>query len=193
MTVFADQLDLRTAVLETVGRTDISDVFTRLTLMAEAAFSRRLRTRDQMTNTVLTMASGTVPLPPDLQEIIGVYSAAGCEYHMRPVQDSHGTGRTYSIDGDNMTSGGLSGDLRVDYYAKIPTITAALTDSNWLLQRYPTIYLYGVAFEAAKYIRDKELAADMLALLKDAYLDAEIDDERTRYSRARIRVQGVTP
>lgn len=193
MTVFADFLDLRTAVLEEAKRTDLADVFPRLVALAEGAFSRRLRLREQMTSTTLTIASGSVALPTDLVAINGVYNANGCEYVQQPIHAVKPSGYFYAVDGVNLVTSTLTGDVLVDYFAKIPTITASMTSSNWLLQRYPEIYLYGVAFELSKHIRDKEAAADNLGLLRAAYDDAEADDEQIRYSRARVRVQGVTP
>lgn len=193
MAVFADYLDLRTAVIEQVGRSSISDVFPRLTLMAEDALNRKLRLRDQMTSTTLTLTSGTVPLPVDFLEVIGVYTPAGIEYVQQPAQSAKNNGCFFTIDGSNLKIHGYSGDVELEYYAALPTITGSMTGTNWLLSKFPQTYLYAVAFEAAKFMRDRDLASDMAGLLGVVLDDAKIDDERARYSRSRVRVQGYTP
>lgn len=192
MTAFADLLDLRTAVVEQVGRPDIADVFPRLVALAEAAFNRKLRARDQITTATLTLASGTVALPSDYAEMIGVYDGNGNEYVQQPQQAAHMDRCYYAINGSNLTLYGYSGDVTTQYYATIPALSD-MTDSNWLLQKYPGVYLYGVATEAAKWMRDRELASDMAGLLQGEITDLRADDETARYSRARVRVQGVTP
>lgn len=193
---FDDLLDLRTAVIEHVGRPDIADVFPRLVKLAEAAFNRRLRMRDQITSTTVTIASGTANLPSDFAEIIGLYDSNGAEYVQRPLHSvkQSGTRPFYAISGSTIVTNGYDGDRTLEYYAKVPTLTdGGMTDTNWLLTKYPTIYLYGVGFEAAKYVKDVELSQATAQLLKDAVEDAEGDDFRSRFSRARVRVAGNTP
>lgn len=193
MAAFSDLLDLRTATIEQVGSPEIADIFPRLVTLAEARFNRELRLRDQITEATLTLASGTAALPSDFLEMIGVYNAAGCEYVQQTLQQNKVMDGYYAISGGNLIRKGYSGDLLAQYYAAIPTITSSMTASNWLLSKYPGIYLYGVAFEAAKSIRDKEMAADMGGLMQGEISEARADDERSRYSRARVRIAGVTP
>jgi hypothetical protein len=201
MTAFTDALDLRTAVVEHVRRPDITDVWTRLVLLAEVGFNRKLRCREQVTRTTLTLASGSVALPSDFAELIGVYNANGQEYIQQPLQmvketnpgGMYGANAYYAISGNALVSNGASGDRDVEYYAKVPTLSTSLTTSNWLLQKHPGLYLYGVALEAAKYMRDVELAQATKQLLDMEYHDVQADDDNARYSRARIRISGATP
>ena len=191
---FRDFLDLRTAVLEHVQRPDIADVFPRMVALAESRFNRLLRMREQMKTVTLTLTDKAVDLPADFSELIGVYGAGGMEYVQQSPQRVASTGNCYySIEGAQLIAPSIGGDLTVSYYATLPPLTATLTTSNWLLARYPDIYLYGVGFEAAKYARDAELAQLSKFMLDDAIATAMTDDTRARYSRARVRVAGVTP
>lgn len=192
---FTDFLDLRTAVLEHVGRADIADVFPRLVKLAEARFNRELRMTDQITSATVTFTSGTAPLPSDFAEAIGLYNASGYEYVQTPPQSvkPSNTASYYSVVGSNLEANGVSEDRTLQYYAQIPTITDSMTDTNWLLAKYPGLYLYGVAYEAAKYIRDVELVQVTKALFDAEMIEARTDDQRSRFSRARVRVQGATP
>jgi len=190
---FADFLDLRTAVIEHVARPDIADVMPRLTQLAETDFNRCFRLRDQITTTTITPVDGLAPLPADYLEMIGVFDANRCEYIQQPLQPVRAENEYYSIDGANIVIPGVQSELTVQYYAQLPTISLNMTDTNWLLQKHPDVYLYGVGLEAAKYIRDLDLVAATRQLYDIAKQEVYTQDERERYSRARVRVTGVTP
>lgn len=191
---FADFIDLQTAVVEHVRNPSIADVFPRLVRLAEVTFNRRLRCREQITTTTLTVTGGAAALPGDYAALLGVFDAAGVELIQQPVQalQEQQTRGYYGLSGSNVIA---KNDevLSLIYYAKVPTITDSLTDTNWLLQKHPGVYLYGVGLEAAKYLRDAETAQATMP-----FLDMEIDaangqDAQERYGRVRVRVAGVTP
>lgn len=193
-TAFRDFLDLRTAVVEYVKRPDIADVFPRLLAMAESRLNRDLRMREQMTTTTLSLIDGVVDLPDDFAEMLGVFNGTGQEYVQQSLQ--HIASRSscnYSIEGGQIVAPLIGGDLTVSYYAKIPPLAETLTTTNWLLERYPDVYLYGVGFEASKYVRDSDLAQASKFMLDDSISTAMADDTRARFSRTRVRVAGVTP
>lgn len=192
---FADYLDLRTAVIEQCGYPDIADVFDRLTLLSEVTLNRLLETRDQVQSATVIFAGGNATLPDDFHKAIGLYTAAGVELVQQPLQITKRTHTQYfyAVDAGGLVSKHADGDLMLEYYAKIPTLTTSMTTTNWLLENYPSVYLYAVAYEAAKYKRDRELAADMKALRGDEIDDLMSADFDMRYSRARVRVAGVTP
>lgn len=188
-----DFIDLRTAVIEHVGRPDIVDVFPRLVRLAEAMLNRRVRTRDMVTSQGLTFTSGVADLPVDFLEPIGLFDTAGREYIQQPLQGARMNGASYALNDTSLTIAGHSGALTLQYYAAIPTINGSATSTNWLLTKYPSVYIYSVGLEAAKYLRDVDLAQTTKAILDMELADLDADDFRARYSRARVRVQGVTP
>lgn len=194
MTAFADFLDLQTAVVEHVGNPSIADVFPRLVKLAEVTFNRRLRCREQITTASVVVTGGVGALPSDFQDVIGVYDGAGIEYIAQPLQvlkETQSRGY-YAISGSNLVTKNDE-TLTLEYYAKVPTITDSLTDTNWLLQKHPGLYLYAVGAEAAKYLKDVELAQATLALADLEFAAAAAEDGQQRYSRARVRTAGVTP
>lgn len=178
MAAFADALDLRTAVVEAVGTASIVDVFPRLLAMAEDEINMESRHRRQITSTTLTFVDGEAAIPADFLEFVD--AARDLDY------------RT-AVDGDNFTILDFSGDREIFYFAKIPTITTNLTTTSWLLTYYPKVYLYAVAIEAAKHIRDKDMALAFAPLLSDAMRKMKADSDKARFAHAVVRVQGVTP
>lgn len=195
MTAFADFLDLRTAVIEHVGRAEIADVMPRLTALAEADFNRRIRHGVQVATDTLVFTGGIAPLPADYLEVIGIYNDLGHEYPLQSIQRTRASrARTMAtIVGQSVRIEGFEGDLNLDYYAQIPTITTAMNATNWLLQRYPDVYLYGVGVEAAKHVRDADLAQVIGGLYQAALNNLHIDDDSERYARAQVRIAGCVP
>jgi len=196
MASFQNYIDLRFAVSDHVGNRAISDVFPRLVQMAEDDFNQRFRTRYQITDATLTFVDGVAPLPADFLEILHVYGTNG--YQMRAGQQAGfrrvGSGFSqYQIGASDITIYGFSGDRDIQYYAAIPTLTSSATATNWLLERYPSVYLYGVGLQAAKHLRDVDLATATDQLYTYAIGSMKVDDERARWSGSIVRVQGQNP
>ncbi|GHA15147.1 hypothetical protein GCM10007989_07380 [Devosia pacifica] len=176
MSAFQNIIDLRFAVSDHVGNRAISDVFPRLVELAEDDFNSRLRTRQQLVEATLFFEDGMSPLPPDFLEIY------------------RGTHRQrYEVDGFNITMRCTAGDHTIQYYGKLPSLTCSPTATNWLLRDYPSVYLYGVALQAAKFLKDAELAIATSSLYGEAIKLLRIDDKRARYSDAVVRVGGLNP
>lgn len=191
---FTDYIDLQTAVIEQVRSPDIADVMPRLVRLAEARFNRDLRTRDMMAQATVTFASGTAALPADFLAAIGLFDTSGFEYHEQPIhlmKQGHEYGH-YAISGANILCN-TDGPKTLNYYASIPTITLSMTTTNWLLTKFPGVYLYGVSTEAAKHMRDVEGASAFKALYDMELAEAKAADADARYSRARVTLTGVTP
>lgn len=191
---YADLLDLQTAVIERVKNVSIADVFPQLVKLAESSFNRRLRCREQITTASVVIASGTASLPADFEEVIGVFDSAGREYIAQPVQalQEAQTRGYYAISGSSIIAKNDE-TLSLTYYARIPTITDSMTDTNWLLARHPGLYLYAVIFEAAKHLADGEMAQAVAPVMEMEFQAVDAADASNRYARARVRVQGPTP
>lgn len=190
----SDFLDLRTAVIEQIGNADITDVFPRLVKFAENDFNRRLRCREQITDTTLTVSSGSAAIPADLMEIIDLSTSAGVEQvQLSPQKYEKANPKTgfFTVMASTILAADATYDFR--YYAKVPTITDSMTDTNWLLAKHPELYLYAVAEKAAKHIGNVELAQMSGSLAETEYNMVAGQDYAERYARARVRVAGVTP
>lgn len=196
MAVFADYLDLRVAVAEHVGNRNITDVMSRLTQSAEAWLNQKLRAREQITAATLTFTSGQASLPADYLEMIAVYDSfrrpliQGTLMDVKRVCSEYWR---YAIDGSNIIIYGIDGTRDVEYYAALPTLTTSVSTTNWLLTKYPHVYLYAVGLEAAKFLRDSELIQATDALLQRAISDLKIDDDRALWGNASARPDMVMP
>ena len=135
MAAFADFIDLQTAVVEHVGTAKIADVFPRLVQLAEVNFNRRLRCRDMVTTSTVTVTAGVGALPADFIAAIGVYNAAGFEYVQQPLQAVKTTDTThyYAISGGNIVTKIADATLSLEYYAKVPTLAGGFTTTKIVL------------------------------------------------------------
>jgi hypothetical protein len=196
MAAFNDALDLKTAVGDHLGNRSISDVWPRLVQQAETLLNQRLRTTWQVTSDTLTFASDEADLPADFLEMIDVYGPCGYRMHSGLRSDVKRPGMSYSrysIGGGKIYIRGFTGDKDILYYAAIPTISGSLSASNWLLERNGDLYLYAVGLEAAKFLKDVDLAQATRALFEDSYKALKIADDRQRWSNGIVRVAGMTP
>jgi hypothetical protein len=193
---FQDYLDLRIGVSEHVGNRAISDVFPRLVKLAETTLNKKLRTRKQMTTATLTFTNGVAALPTGCLEIISLFGPNKEPLRatsLADVQFPRSSYGQYAIDNLNVVIYGLTGTRNLRYFAALPTLTTSPTTSNWLLADHPQVYLYAVGFEAAKFLRDPELAAMTDQLFSNALDEIKIDDDRTRWANGVVRMQAATP
>ena len=194
---FADYLDLKVAVAEHAGNRNLSDVMDRFTLMAEAWLNQKLRAREQMTDATITFTNGVAPVPADFLEMISLFDPQGCALVAGSIADTkwpNSQYRRYAIDGSTVLMYGLNGDSRnISYYQSLPTLTTSSSTTNWLLTKYPHVYLYAVGMEAAKFLRDANLSQATSTLLTAALADMKVDDDRARWSNATVRPAMVMP
>lgn len=196
MAALADALDLKFAVSDHVGNRAISDVWPRLVQQAETQLNQRVRTVWQVTDDTLTFTGGEATLPGDFLEMLHVYGLNGYQMRAGMRTDQHRPGMshtTYSIGAGKAYIRGFTGDRDIQYYAALPTLSASLSASNWLLEQSPDCYLYGVGLQAAKFLKDVEMAQATDQLLGFALQALKIEDERQRWSNGVVRVQGLTP
>lgn len=175
MGALLDWLDLRFAVSDIVGTREISDVIKRLTLTAETKLNTKLRTQWQIKGFAPAWVGNEAPLPADYLEL-------ACSDNRISAVNGTLSRRPYcTVPGD------------VEYYAALPTLTASLTTSNWLLDRFPQAYLYAVAEKAAVHLTNAELALAMGAALEAELHQIRTADERGRWGNHSVRVGGLTP
>lgn len=82
--------------------------------------------------------------------------------------------------------------MEITYYARIPALTA--TDpSNWLIDKAPDVYLYGLVEEIAIWERDAAKAGAAETLKRQAIAGLGLADERLRWGNGEIAIGGPTP
>lgn len=179
--------DLKAAVADALARSDLTSQITDAITMAEAIFNHGegkeddpmriepIRTRDMETTASVTVTSESGTLPTDFLAPISVYSAADAERELDYITPADykrffpagqsTNAEFYTIKGSTIVT---SDSVSMLYYAKI----AALSDSattNWLLTKYPNIYLTGALYQIyAVTIHNGERAAAYRGMMVSA-------------------------
>lgn len=170
-----DFLELRLAVGDLVGNRNISDMLAPLTKRAETVLNRRLRTMWQIEEFTPTWTDNEAALPADFLQLV--------ESNNRlRIGAGIVTRKPYYTCADDL-----------EYYAALPTITASPAGTNWLLTQFENAYLYAVGVEAAKHLRQPEVAMTTQSMLDAEIMAIKIEDDRARYSNRSVRVAGMTP
>jgi hypothetical protein len=192
----ANYTDLKAAITDFfMGRSDISSNADDFIALTEGLLNITLRCREMETTADLTPSSNVCTIPTDYLEYKRVVELSSIrrrlEYITEEAADELYPTRTaglashFIIIGDSLTALPLSSnDIELTYYQKVPGLTEA-APTNWLLTRFPNIYLSGCLFHAADFVKDQ---AEMA---KHGGLFAKYTDMLNGYD-ARAKLSGAT-
>lgn len=204
--------DLKAMIQDTLQRGDVAPAVPSWIRLAEARFNRELRVWQMITRATTTAAPGAgssfVTLPGEWLHAQNVQLNADSS-GVRPL--------TYITlqEADKLRAGGATSGARfytlhagqlelvpplkeeqeveLTYYAKVPALTTDYP-TNWLLETWPDLYLYGSLLHSAPYL-DNDARLPVWAGMHDKILEeARLQDARAETSgstpRARIRAIG---
>lgn len=185
-------------------RLDLAPLAGDFIALCEADLNRVLRTRRQITIEELALdADSRAALPDDYLEFRRLTALTTPRRTLDMVTTNYrddmypfrhaGYPSVFTIDGDGiLVLPASSDDVELEYYARI-TPLAEDNQSNWLLEEFPNIYLYGSLKHAAIFIGD-EGRTQVLGSMFNGLLDALVSSERAAiWSRGSARVNGATP
>lgn len=185
-----------------LDRADLAPMCGDFIALAEGDMNKHLRTREQLTAVTLMLdANGQAELPRDYltirQAVASVNPQSELELIVPPYEtqfsDRAGVPQYFSIDGKKITVWPKSaGEVRFTYFAKIP----ALSDdrpTNWLLDSYPNIYLYGSCMHAGIFMSDAERTIGMTSMFTSQIEALKDANEVAMYRGAAMRISGPTP
>jgi len=196
---------LKTAIANSLARTDLDPQIPNFIMLAEARLSRELETREQEKRATATLTAGDefTALPTDLRETrevkLNTTPNTILEY-MSPVAldsayPSGGNGKpaAYSIVGSEMKLRPIPDSGYTAEIIYIGSLTA-LSDTNTvntMLTRHPDAYLTGSLVEAYLYLMDDQRA--QLYDQKFSRIIEEIrkDEQRAHYGTGTLQIQSV--
>jgi hypothetical protein len=161
-----DKQSLEAAALNWMARTDITPNIADCIQLAEAYFNRRLRVR-QMENVVtITPTDGSLTLPADYLAWrrltwLGVPNV-DLEFVVPSVltrlypTEAAGNPSRFTIEAQFINVRPIDSiDCEFNYYSKIAPLNDP-TDSNWLLDAYPDLYLAGTLAWVNTLVQNQE-------------------------------------
>lgn len=174
---------LKTAILTWADRSDLTAVDDDFVNLADARIRKdfagqSIRVRDMETITDLTPSSGVVTLPTNflaMKRVLAVTSPVRrLEFRPQNWTDeaypdgASGNPSFYTVVGSSLYMFPLTtSDIRLTYYA-YPTALSDDDPTNWLLTKYPDVYLYAGLVELELYTGNTEGVAKWLAAYQAA-------------------------
>lgn len=161
--------DLQTSVANFLHRSDLTTIIPDLVQLAEAKLYKDIDAKLQDTILQLSTTTGveTVTLPTDFINMRSVvllstpnvtldYYAPDAYYTAKPW-NSAGAPTIYTIINNTVYLQDIPDanySLKVVYRAQVPSLVT--NNTNWLMTKFPNVYLYGTLCEAAPYMMNDE-------------------------------------
>ncbi len=190
--------DLQTSVANWMHRTDLTSMIPDFILMAEMKISHSIRSRYMEAPYLGTLTSGIAnfALPVDYSSMKGIkieYALDGSNnsgsilqllpynlirQYLSAPDATPGMPRYYTIEGPSIKMYPIPDQnylIYINYYQDVPSL--AVNNTNWVMTRYPMVYLYGALIEACTFIQDEERTQ-----LYQARFDSAIEDIWKNYT-----------
>jgi hypothetical protein len=184
---------LTTAVENWLDRDDYNARVPYFIALAEAHF-RRILVNPEREKRVTLAAGGAVDLPDDYDSARALYvtmtpSNALTQVSPSELYQRYGSAQAARPQVYSVTVGqivfGPSPDAdyaaKLIYNAKIPSLNAT-TQTNWLLDEHPDVYLYGALFQAEIFGWNDERATGFKTLMEETLDEINGVGNRRRYS-----------
>lgn len=161
---------LKTAIASWLARSDLTDNLQDFVTLFEAWANRNLRVRQMETLSTITTTDGSTNLPDDYlawrKLIWNASTEAAMEYvapemfHRFYPSSDDGTPRFFTIEGSTLKTRPVddSTGFVLNYYAKLDGLSAD-SDTNWLLDEHPDLYLAGSLVEANAFLLNPDHAS----------------------------------
>ena len=197
--------NLQTAIASwawNTGNADFTANVPDMIALLEARLNRELRVADMEATATITLTSGAGTLPTDFLEARRVVANTAPKAVLQlvppdfaddrfPYNDAAYPRYCTIIGSTIKTYPTSTADLTLAYFQRIPPL--ASNSTNWLLTKWPDVYLYGSLLEGADFMRDGEELQKFAARFSAAIESLRKSDQGARYANARARVSGPTP
>jgi hypothetical protein len=191
--------ELKNVIADTLNRQDISAVIPTFIKMAEAEIARKVRHWRQEKRVTLTLNEQFETLPGDWLETLKLYLDDGTNIIFSPVTEiskaklSKATGKPtmYTINAGEIEfypAPSQDYNLTMVYRARVPEL-ANDTDTNWILNDYPDVYLYAALAHSAPYLQDDDRLPVWLSLKNDAITSINSDSQAGKYSGTPLKMR----
>jgi hypothetical protein len=191
----ANYTDLVAAINGWLNRADMNTIAPDLIALAEAEFNRVLRCPEMEVRSTATMAGEALALPADY---IGLRSMSSdnCKFTYTSADDLFGMPSSYAGNPRHVAvSDGqfffrpapASGTVQIVYYQKIPAITVS-NATNWLLTKYPDLYLFGALVQAEFYNWNDARLPLIKARVEEIISQIEQATQKERYGGRALRM-----
>jgi len=173
--------ELQASIADFLNRTDLTDAIKDFITLCEASLNRDVEHWQREARTTFTVDSRYEDVPSDYWSTMRLY-LDGKDWPLQPMSqsemqserdatnDASGEPKYYAITAGQFEFYPTPGDSytgNLNYIQKIPALSDSNT-SNWLLDDYPDVYLYGSLVHSAGYLVEDERLRTWAALYDQA-------------------------
>ena len=159
--------ELQASIAGWLNRGDLTEPIKDFSALAESRFQDKLRAREMIVRDTLAVSSQYTALPESFVEmqqvsIASPYKKLGllnneqmAEQRERTI-DVPGIPSDFAVVGSELEispTPGTATTLNLVFFEKITPLSAA-APTNWLLTKYPDLYLFGALISSAPYLHD---------------------------------------
>lgn len=198
--------ELQTAVANWLNKSNLTSRIPEFIALAEGRLNRRLRSKEmESVSSGLTLTSGTdtYSLPANALTISKfVVTTGGVDYQLDQMSktllirkfpyNTPTIPSAFAMDGNQLIVRATPDgdyDYELSYYTAIPDLETNST--NWLLSRYPDVYLAGACLEGAHYVRNMRDVAYWESRFNQGIEEIKNLDKRDRWGGGSLRVRTI--
>jgi hypothetical protein len=190
--MIADWSELMVEVSQRIKDGSVMQRAAMITGLAEEELNKALRTAEmEAQDTIDLDATCAGPLPSDYLDVRAVTQGSTRLLRYPLAQLRAKTQCGYAIVGDSIITNGVTGEITLDYYARIPPLKE--NGTNWLLESEPEIYLYAVMKQAMLSNMNIEGGSAAGGYLADLLERKRLDDAHRRFGDTTFQFSGVAP
>jgi len=196
--------ELKSAVADFLNRQDLASAIPTFISLAESSFNRDIRHWRMDVRISITLDAQFVDLPSGWLETVKIVNSTGegpQELELIPLaemderrfasNDTAGAPRFYAINGGKIElyptpSEAFTASIT---YVQKPTALSTSNASNWLLENFPDVYLYGSLAHSAPYLQEDSRLGVWAALYQQALSAINLDSDRAKYSGTGLRMK----
>lgn len=195
-----DYSRLKEVIADWSNRADLSEQIPVFIELTEARLKRDLRDKVRMTQRAEAMVYGEYfPLPCDWCETIKViaddsvlrladsFNIERVELYSGPKYYRHSGDQLQLLPGTNISE---SDPIRFEMeYLAFPEALSDSNPSNWVLQTYPDLYIYGAMLQIAPYLQDDARIPVWTQAYGEAVSAANVASAKASGSGSALRLQ----
>lgn len=194
--------ELKTAISDFLNRDDLDAVVPTFISLAEARFNREVRHYDMVKRSTAAVDTQYSTPPGDWLETVRFHlidapvrdleliSQNDMAQMRQQSRNTLGVPRFYAITAGEFEfypspDGSYTGELV--YFSDVPALSDE-NPQNFLLRKYPDVYLYGALVHSAPYLDDDQRASTWAALYQSAVDAVNTTSDKARHSGSGLRM-----
>lgn len=195
--------ELKTAVADFLNRDDLASTTETFISLAEANMQRKLRHWRMEKRSTAEIDTQYSAIPADFFEVIRFYVTSGDTKPLELISQAElldrkrknlntsGSPSYYAITAGEIEVYPVPDgtyDTELYYYSRIPALSDSNT-SNWVLEYFPDVYLYGALVHSAPYLKDDARMQTWVPLYQEAIDAINLESERSKFGGSGRRLK----